>query len=179
MTRLSLATALSLLLLATPALAANAPKFTASCPTGISVTSNGKGKIRINKQKAQVKSFSDTAWEARISGTSIDIGRDGGELTVTYTGKGGANGICQVTSTVDAAGAPADNAGVPSKDDQACLAAVSRTTNNGDVQILDRNSSEANNTVIIGVGPDRAKWRCLVKNGKVADVMSLTDEGAM
>jgi hypothetical protein len=29
------------------------------------------------------------------------------------------------------------------------------------------------------VGEQKAKWRCLVKNGRVADVMSLTDEGAL
>jgi hypothetical protein len=29
------------------------------------------------------------------------------------------------------------------------------------------------------VGRDRAKWQCLVKNGRVADVMSLTDEGGL
>ncbi len=39
--------------------------------------------------------------------------------------------------------------------------------------------SPANNTVIVGVGPQKAKWRCLVKNGRVADVMSLTDEGGL
>ncbi|WP_256439264.1 hypothetical protein [Ensifer sp. ENS06] len=39
--------------------------------------------------------------------------------------------------------------------------------------------SQANTQVIIGVGPERAKWRCLVSRGKVAEVMSLTDEGAM
>ena len=68
---------------------------------------------------------------------------------------------------------------MPSMQEQACLAAVSRETNNGEVVVLDTNSSEANNTVIVGVGKDKAKWRCLVKNGRVAEVMSLTDEGAL
>ena len=30
-----------------------------------------------------------------------------------------------------------------------------------------------------GVGPQRAKWRCLVSKGQVAEVMSMTDEGKM
>lgn len=169
-------------LLATPALA-NPPKFTASCPTGITVKSNGNGKVKINGAKATVKTFSSTAWEARANGVSIDFGFDGSSLSVTYTAKGGANGICQVTS--GGAAATGGDAGsgnltlAPSKDQQACLAAVSNQTNNGEVEVLDTNSSEANNTVIIGVGKDKAKWKCLVKNGRVGEVMSLTDEGAL
>lgn len=69
--------------------------------------------------------------------------------------------------------APASSAGTPSKDEQACLAATSRETNNGDVMVLCADTSEANNTVYVGVGEKRAKWRCLVKNGKVAEVESM------
>ena len=76
--------------------------------------------------------------------------------------------------------APAINTAMPSKDEQACLRSVSTTTANGDVVLLQgTETSEANNTVYVGVGPKRAKWRCLVKNGIVADVMSLTDEGKL
>ena len=166
-------------LLATPALA-NPPKFTASCPTGITVKSNGNGKVKINGAKATVKTFSASAWEARANGVSIDFGFDGDSLTVTYTAKGGANGICQVTSGGAASSGSSGNLALaPSKDQQACLAAVSNQTNNGEVEVLDTNSSEANNTVIVGVGKDKAKWKCLVKNGRVGEVMSLTDEGAL
>jgi hypothetical protein len=44
---------------------------------------------------------------------------------------------------------------------------------------MDAVSSEANNTVTVGVGPQKAPWRCLVKGGKVADVMSQTNEGGL
>lgn len=164
---------------------ANPPKFTASCPTGITVKSNGNGKVKINGTKATVKTFSSTAWEASANGIAIDFGMDGSELSVTYTAKGGANGICQVTSSSATGGGSGNGSGTgnltlaPAKDQQACLAAVSNKTNNGTVVVLDTNSSEANNTVIVGVGPQKAKWQCLVKNGRVAGVMSLTDEGAM
>ena len=166
--------------LATPALA-NPPKFTASCPTGITVKSNGNGKVKINGAKATVKTFSATAWEARVKGIAIDFGTDGSELTVTYTAKGGANGICQVTSSAasGASGGAGNTTLAPDKDQQACLAAVSNKANNGEVTVLDTNSSEANNTVIVGVGDQKARWQCLVKNGRVADVMSLTDEGGL
>jgi len=74
---------------------------------------------------------------------------------------------------------PVESKGMPSKDEQACLQAVSIETNNGDVTLLRTETSEANNVVVIGVGPNRAPWRCLVSGGVVAEVMSMTDEGAL
>jgi hypothetical protein len=47
------------------------------------------------------------------------------------------------------------------------------------VIVISAETSEANNSVTIDVGPNRAPWRCLVKRGVVADVMSLTDEGKL
>jgi hypothetical protein len=71
------------------------------------------------------------------------------------------------------------SSGTPSKDEQACLQAVSIKTNNGDVVVLSTETSEANNVVVVGVGPKHAPWRCLVSKGVVAEVMSLTNEGAL
>ena len=91
----------------------------------------------------------------------------------------------QVTSQVAAPLTPRApsqtiNRGMPSRDEQACLQAVSIQTNNEDVMLLTgTETSEANNTVYIGVGPNRARWRCLVKNGRVAEVTSLTNEGRL
>ena len=68
---------------------------------------------------------------------------------------------------------------VPSSDEQVCLQAVTQQTNNPDVVLLSSEFSQANNAVIVGVGPQKARWQCLVKNGVVAGIMSLTDEGAM
>jgi hypothetical protein len=65
------------------------------------------------------------------------------------------------------------------KDKQACLRAVRKQTNNPKVVVVSVEISEANNSVTLGVGPQRAPWRCLVKNGTVAEVTSLTDEGKM
>ncbi len=39
-------------------------------------------------------------------------------------------------------------------------------------------TSEANNDIGIGFGPDHTPWKCLVKDGNMAEVVSLTDEGA-
>jgi hypothetical protein len=69
-------------------------------------------------------------------------------------------------------------AAAPSVQEQACLAAVSNETNNGEVAVLSSEFSEANSVVMIGVGPNSAPWRCLVSNdGVVAEVTSQTDEG--
>ena len=56
---------------------------------------------------------------------------------------------------------------------------VKRQTNNPKLVMISAEASEANNSVTIGVGPNRAPWRCHVKRGVVADVMSLTDEGKL
>ncbi|MBX9467695.1 MAG: hypothetical protein KL839_07540 [Rhizobium sp.] len=69
---------------------------------------------------------------------------------------------------------------VPPAARSACLAAVSNTTNNGDVEIIEMIFSEANSQVTVGVGPTRAPWNCLVSNsGVVANVMSMTNEGSL
>jgi len=67
--------------------------------------------------------------------------------------------------------------GTPSKDEQSCLQAVSTETNNGGVKTLSVETSEANTLVMVGVGPNRAPWKCLVSGGVVAEVPSMTDEG--
>ncbi|MEW9805727.1 SH3 domain-containing protein [Mesorhizobium sp. ZMM04-5] len=64
------------------------------------------------------------------------------------------------------------------EDKKACLAAVRAQTNNS-VTVLSSEFSEANSMVMVGVGPNRAPWRCLVSRGRVAEVMSMTDEGAL
>jgi hypothetical protein len=74
---------------------------------------------------------------------------------------------------------PFTDASVPAKDRQACVRAVKSKTHNPKVAIIGAVSSEAANTVTLGVGPDRAPWRCLVKRGKVSDVMSQANEGAL
>lgn len=74
---------------------------------------------------------------------------------------------------------PYIDAAVPGRDRQACVKAVKSKTHNPKVVVIGAVSSEAANTVTLGVGPDRAPWRCLVKRGKVSDVMSQTNEGAM
>lgn len=162
--------------LTAPALAANPPQFSAMCPGGSEVTSDGKGHVLIDGGKAALKKMSGTAWQAHLGAMTIDIGRDGAQVFVSEAPKGD---LCEVTSSKAAPNTDGSVGGVSKADQKACLKAVSRTTNNDTVTVLDAISSEANNMVTVGVGPDKAKWQCLVKNGKVENVMSLTDEGAL
>jgi hypothetical protein len=69
---------------------------------------------------------------------------------------------------------------MPSQAEQACLRDVTRTTNNPDVVLLGSTFSQAGTEVIVGVGPQRARWRCIAyRDGTTGGIMSLTDEGAM
>ncbi len=76
------------------------------------------------------------------------------------------------------AAAPQEPSG--SKTESACLKAVAEQTGESDVAVLSSEYSEANSLVMVGVGPNRAPWRCLVSNdGVVAEITSQTDEGAL
>jgi hypothetical protein len=68
----------------------------------------------------------------------------------------------------------------PSLAEQGCLRDVSRTTNNGDVAIMSSTFSQAGTQVIVGVGPQRARWECIgYEDGTTAGIMSLTNEGSL
>ncbi len=68
-------------------------------------------------------------------------------------------------------------AGMPSIEEQACLRDVSRTTNNGDVQLVSSSFSQAGTEVIVAVGPT-GRWRCIgYSDGTTGGIMSITDEG--
>jgi malic enzyme len=61
----------------------------------------------------------------------------------------------------------------------ACRTAVDAQTD-GAVEVVGSEFSQANNTVYLTVGPQRAPWRCLVSNdGRVAEVMFVGSEGSL
>jgi hypothetical protein len=88
----------------------------------------------------------------------------------------GAAALCGLAACIDGG----SGGGTPSIEEQACLAAVSRTTSNGDVSVLSSEFSQAGTSVTVGVGPDRAPWKCIAYgDGTTGEIMSLTDEGAL
>jgi len=69
---------------------------------------------------------------------------------------------------------------MPTLAEQGCLRDVTRTTNNADVVLLESTFSEAGTEVIVGVGEQRARWRCIgYSDGSTAGIESLTDEGKL
>ncbi|MFA6205493.1 MAG: hypothetical protein WC689_04735 [Methylocystis sp.] len=110
-------------------------------------------------------------WDENQHGESYKNGCRAAEDQRAGTGAGAEAGAGAATRPAGAGGLRGDKT--------ACLLAVKRQTNNPKLVVLSVETSEANNSVTIGVGPNRAPWRCLVKRGIVADVMSLTDEGKL
>ena len=87
---------------------------------------------------------------------------------------------CVSTNEQATSSSPSASSRMPSPAEQACLRDVTRTTNNPDVVLLDSSFSEAGTEVIVGVGPQRARWRCIAyRDGTTAGIMSLTNEGAL
>ena len=61
----------------------------------------------------------------------------------------------------------------------ACLAAAKDQTGETDITVTSNEFSEANTLVMLGVGAQRAPWRCLVSNdGKVAELSFEGDDSA-
>jgi len=86
---------------------------------------------------------------------------------------------CTETTGDTRSSAPASSR-MPTAAEQACLRDVTRETDNPDVVLLSSSFSEAGTEVIVGVGPQRARWRCIAyRDGSTAGIMSLTDEGAL
>lgn len=68
----------------------------------------------------------------------------------------------------------------PNAAEQACLLAVTRTTSNGDVVLLGSEFSEAGTFVRVGVGEDRAPWKCIAySDGTTSGVEFMGGEGAL
>jgi hypothetical protein len=70
------------------------------------------------------------------------------------------------------------SSGIPTAAEQACLAAVSQTTNNGDVALLGSEFSEAGTFVRVAVGPERAPWQCVAySDGTTANIEFMGTNG--
>lgn len=81
---------------ASPAYAA-IPFFNATCPMNIEVHADQGGPIYINGKEAKLTVFNANAYEATHNHVtiSVTVNPDGTPM-VSYTARGGANGICTV-----------------------------------------------------------------------------------
>ncbi|MBD9413602.1 hypothetical protein IB234_03420 [Pseudomonas sp. PDM16] len=94
--------ALPLLVVASGASAQNLPAIDFTCPNDIRVQAKAGGTVTINDKQATLHKFSEQYFEAKGEGVTISVSLDGkGVPTVSYTGKKGANGICEVTKEVE------------------------------------------------------------------------------
>ena len=93
--RLAVVAALALMG-ASPALA-KIPLVNATCPGSIEVHADEGGPIYINGKEAKLHVFNDNYYEAKGLGVTISLSiNPDGSAAVSYTGHGGANGICTV-----------------------------------------------------------------------------------
>ena len=89
----------------------------------------------------------------------------------------GLLGACSETSNDVTSSTAAMRTG-SATDEKACLDAVKAQSNNT-VSVISSEFSEANTLVMVGVGPEKAPWRCLVSNGVVAEAMFAGSEGKL
>ncbi|MFK3768185.1 hypothetical protein [Pseudomonas putida] len=76
---------------------AGIPLVNATCPGGIEVHADEGGPVYINAKEAKLKKFSDAYYEAKGDGVTVSIMVNPDEsVGVSYTGKGRANGVCEV-----------------------------------------------------------------------------------
>lgn len=99
------------LLISPPTWAASSgglPLFNATCPLGLEVHGDEGGPVYVNGKEAVLKKFNDNYYEARdaATGTTLSLSKNpDGTLSASYTGRGGANGVCQMHTTADVSGA--------------------------------------------------------------------------
>lgn len=87
----------ALVVLAAGTANAGIPQVNATCPGNIEVHADEGGPIYINGKEAKLKKFSETYFEAKGSNVTISLMvNPDGSPSVSYTGKGKANGVCQV-----------------------------------------------------------------------------------
>lgn len=89
---------LALLTLSGISHAANLPAFEVTCATDLSVRAEAGGPVFINDKPLVLHKLSEQFFEAKGEGATLSISLNpSGAPTVSYTGKQGANGICEKT----------------------------------------------------------------------------------
>lgn len=189
MAHTSFATAAALLLSASALLAPSAaraaiPTLNATCPGKIEVHADEGGPIYINGIEGNLKKISDSHFEAKDAKSGVTISLSlapDGTASVSYTGSGGANGVCLVASgAAPMRGAAQGSSSATAIAESACIAAVAKkvgvsTSTLLAVEVL---PSEAGVGVTVRVPGADAPWSCLSDtNGNVQGVTYTGAEG--
>lgn len=75
------------------------PMFNGSCPGGLEVHADEGGPVYVNGKETRLRRFNDNYAEAHdpASGVTLSITTSAdGSVQMSYTGQGGANGVCSV-----------------------------------------------------------------------------------
>ncbi|QFT21109.1 hypothetical protein FIV02_05895 [Pseudomonas sp. THAF187a] len=150
----------SIALLASGMAQAGVPLLNYSCPGSIEVHADQGGPVYVNGKEAKLKKFSDSYYEASHDGVTISLMQNPDQsMSVSYTAKHGVHGVCQDAS---ASSGVVPSKG-PSKAEQACLAAVAKTTGvaQNSLSVIDVMSAEAGIGVMVRVPGADAHWSCL------------------
>lgn len=76
---------------------AQVPFFNAACPGRVDVHADEGGPVFINGKQAKLKRFNNNYYEARLGKLTISISLNpDGSPDISYTGAGGANGVCRI-----------------------------------------------------------------------------------
>jgi hypothetical protein len=77
---------------------AGVPFFNGTCPGDIAVHADEGGPVYLNGKEAKLKRFNDNYYEATGAGITLSISIAPDEtVSLSYTGKHGANGVCEVS----------------------------------------------------------------------------------
>ena len=97
-----LPTAIALLTASGMAHAANLPAFDVTCATDLNARAEAGGAVYLNEKPLVLNKLSEQFFEAKGEGVTLSISLDAaGAPKVSYTGKQGANGICEKTEEVE------------------------------------------------------------------------------
>lgn len=76
---------------------ATVPFVNATCGNGVEVHADAGGPVYIDGKEAKLHKSNDSYYEAKLGHVTISLSvNPDGSADVSYTGKGGANGVCQV-----------------------------------------------------------------------------------
>ncbi|MBK1866279.1 hypothetical protein [Taklimakanibacter albus] len=76
---------------------ADIPLLNATCPGKIEVHADQGGPVYINGKEGKLKKFNNNYYEAKGGGVTISLAiNPDGTPSISYTGKGGANGVCSL-----------------------------------------------------------------------------------
>ena len=101
---LVLALALAAPILSVAPAQAAVPMLNFTCADGIAVQADAGGPVFIDGKEAQLKVFNDDYSEASLDGATISIAiNTDGTPGLSFTGPGGANGVCSPAEGVEAA----------------------------------------------------------------------------